>query len=95
MVVVDDGGYRTTPKLQEGRITTDLPKLGGAEGRRAAEVVQVPFAVVSAVEEVPPGVEGYDHDVEGSPVKDDMKVFGRGVWSAFSCICDSVARTIH
>ena len=37
------------------------------------------MAVVSAVEEVLVGVEGYDDDVEGLQVKEDMEVFGRGV----------------
>jgi hypothetical protein len=38
-----------------------------------------PVAGVSAMEEVPFGVEGHDDDVDGSRVKDDMEVFGRRV----------------
>jgi hypothetical protein len=35
--------------------------------------------VVSAVKEVPIGVEGYDDDVDGSRAKDNREVFERGV----------------
>ena len=52
------------------------------------------MAVVSAVEEVLVGVEGYDDDVEGLQVKGDMEVFGRGVRLHFSCNCDSAAGKI-
>jgi hypothetical protein len=34
--------------------------------------------VVSAVKEVPIGVEGYDDDVDGARAKDDREVFERG-----------------
>ena len=37
--------------------------------------------VVSAIKEVPIGVEGYDDNVDGSRAKDDREVFGRGVRS--------------
>ena len=53
-----------------------------------------PVPVVSTVEEVPFGVDGYDDDVEVSRVKDEIEVFGRGVRSGFSCNCDSAARTV-
>ena len=56
-------------------------------------MVAGPVPVVSAVEEVPFGVEGYDDDVEGSRVKDGMEVFGRGVRLGLSCAWDSAART--
>ena len=41
---------------------------------------------------MPFGVEGYDGDADSSRVKDDMDVFGRGVWSGASCNCDSAGR---
>ena len=44
---------------------------------------------MSAAEEVPFGVEGYDGDVDSSRVKDDMEVLGRGVRSGAPCDCDS------
>ena len=43
-----------------------------------------PAAVVFAIEEVPFEMEGYDDDVDGSRVKDDMEVFGRRVRSGWS-----------
>ena len=52
-----------------------------------------PVAAVSVMEEVPFGVKGYDDEVDGSPVKDDMEVFGRGVRSGWSCNRD-LARTV-
>jgi hypothetical protein len=45
--------------------------------------------VVSAIKEVPIGVEGYDDDVDGSRAKDHREVFERGVRSGASCYCDS------
>ena len=33
---------------------------------------------MSAIKEVPIGIEGYDVDVDGSRAKDDTEVFGRG-----------------
>jgi hypothetical protein len=39
--------------------------------------------VVSAVKEVPIGVKGYDHGVDGSRAKDDWEVFGRRVRKLF------------
>jgi hypothetical protein len=45
---------------------------------------------VSPAEEVPFGREGYDDDVDGSRVKDDMEGFVRGVRSGLSRRnCDS------
>jgi len=37
---------------------------------------------------VPFGVEGYDDDLDSSRVKDDMEVFGQGVWLGAFCDCD-------
>ena len=58
-------------------------------------MVAGPVVVVAAVEEVPPGVEGYDDDVEGSRVKDHGGFWTRSTVGLFSCICDSAARTIR
>ena len=46
----------------------------------------------SAAEEVPSGVEGWEDDVDGSHVNDDMELFGRGMRSGLSCDCDSAVR---
>ena len=48
-----------------------------------------PVATASVMEGVPFGVKGYDNEVNGSHVKDDMEVFGYGVRSGWSCNCDS------
>jgi len=58
-------------------------------------VVAGPIVVVAAVEEVPPSVEGYDDDVEGSRVKDRGGFWTRSAVALVSCICDSAARTIR
>lgn len=47
--------------------------------------------VVSAIEEVPFGVEGCGNKVESSCAKDDMGIFGCGERSGASCNCDSAA----
>ena len=47
---------------------------------------------VSAAEEVPFGSEGYNDDFDGSWVKGNMEVSGRGVRSGLSRDCDSAAR---
>jgi len=47
---------------------------------------------VSAAEEEPFGSEGYDGDVDGSRVKDDMEVSECSVQSELSCDCDPAAR---
>ena len=46
---------------------------------------------VFPAQEVSFGVEGYDDDVDASRVKEDMEVFGRGVWSGLLCDCDLTA----
>jgi len=67
---------------------------GRAEGEApgmlvAREAQKKPMGWISAGEEVPFGVEGYDDGVNSSRVKDDMEVFGRGARSEATCDCDS------
>ena len=38
------------------------------------------------------GIEGYDDDVDGSRVNDDMEVFGRGMRLELWCDCNLAAR---
>ena len=75
--------------LDPGRVEEEAPGLPVPLEARKNQCICVCW--VSAAEEVPLGVEGYKDEVDGSRVKDDMEVLGRGVRSELSCGCDSAA----